>query len=631
MTEEVIKQLEQEEMTDFHQTLLKKVVDLVNSSRKSMGKYYSKWDKRAAVYAAEHVDDNEDRRSEENKEPKKMLVPFSAAQINTFIAYGFLLFYQRPRFFEFQPNDAQDHGVREASEKALEKDLSANTFGVVLFQFLLDLGRFGFGVFKHGWTEQVVHINTPDYEEIEGAQIQTGMSYEAIPSFVGNKIVAISPYNVFPDHRMPLTRFQEGEFCASDDEITLLALQEMEYNGDAVGVEHIDPLTVKAVRERGERARFTSIDVTDPAKTREIVCVTECQIKLIPAKTKLENDEPLGPEEFPVMYNVKYVNDQRIISIEPANNYHSQFTYDFAQFTPDQHNQLNKSLADQVGPMQEVLDWFINSRISAVKRTLENNIVCDPNLVDMTTVTNRSPVIQLRRQIGRGGIDRAIKPLPVVDATAGHMQDVQQLSAIMDNIIGINNMAQGQHSTGRRSATQDRAVMQGASMRLTTDYKLIWDQAIDPMGKKLLINQRQNIDEGQFQGLIGPQEYEKNPELFQLFKSSAPALIAQNDFFVFDGTLPSEKGFLAQSLQEFAQIAMTNPDIAVSMGIDVKKLLREIYLLRGVDGMLRFEMTEEERQQKMAEHMLQQAITAQQGNAGGQLSNPGQQQQAVRR
>jgi len=63
--------------------------------------------------------------------------------------------------------------------------------------------------------------------------------------------------------------------------------------------------------------------------------------------------------------------------------------------------------------LQEVVDWIINARITSVKRTLDNQLVVDPNAVDMKTVTNRSRVIQLRRNAGRGGIDRFVRQLQV--------------------------------------------------------------------------------------------------------------------------------------------------------------------------------------------------------------------------
>jgi hypothetical protein len=617
MRQEVIDQLNQQRMTPFHEALLNKCVKLVNESRQTMGKNYAKWDERARVYSAEHIEDEEDRRSKEDKEPAKMLIPFSAAQVNTFIAYCFMLFYQRPNFFEFLPTGSEDYEIRDISERSLNKDLSANKFELVLYQFLLDIARFGLGVFKHGWVEETVHVLAPTFNEVEGEQIQGDDEYQEFPSFIGNKIVAISPYYVFPDCRLPLTRHQEGEFCASDDEVTMMELQAQEARGEVAGIKFVEPLTASAVSSRGKASRFVSINKQYPDKTSGLACRTECQIKIIPNKFELDDGKMLGDEDFPVMYNVQYVNDQRIISVEPANNFHSEFTYDLAQFTPDQHYQINKSLADQIGPIQEVMDWFINSRIAAVKRTLENNLVVDPTGVDMTTVTNRSPIILLRRQIGRGGIDRFIKPLPVIDATGGHMNDVSQLSGIMQTITGVNEMALGKHSTGRRSATQDRAVAQGSSMRLTTECKLIWIQAIEPMGKKLLINQRQNISPTQFFGLLGDKESQdpqSAQQLFMAFKSSAFALIAQNDFFVFDGTLPSDKQFLAQSLQELAQIAMANPQAALELDIDMKKLLKEIYALRGVNGILRFQLTPEERQQKQQEMLMQQMLLQQQGN-----------------
>lgn len=627
MNKQIIKELNQKEMTPFHEELLKKCVKLVNDSRREMAKSYSTWDERERVYSAEHEDDRKDKRAKEDKEPSKMLVPFSAAQVNTFIAYCFLLFNQKPQFFELEPTGTEDFDIRDISERALQRDLDVNKFDLVLYQFLLDIGRFGLGTIKVAWVEDYVHILAPTYSEIDGVQIEGEPEYQKVPRFIGNKIVSVSPYNIFPDCRLPLTRFQEGEFCASDDELTLVALQEEEADGLVAGIEHIEPLSSSHLRSRGGKTRFHSIDKDNPSKTSGLASRTECQIKLIPSKFEMEDGSFLGKEDFPILYNVQYVNDQRIISAEPANNFHSDFTYNLGQFTPDQHNRINKSLSDQIGPLQTVMDWFVNSRISSVKRTLENNMVVDPTGVDMKTVTNRSPIILLRRQIGRGGIDRHIKQLAVQDVTGGHMNDVSQLSGIMQTVTGINEMALGKHSTGRRSATQDRAVAQGSTMRLTTEAKLLFVQVLSPMGKMQLINHRQNMDAQTFVQLLGEREGLEAQLMFANFKSNAVNLVGQNDFFVFDGTLPSEKAFLAQSLQELAQIAMANPQAANELGIDVKKMIKEIYGLRGVNGLLRFELTEEERQQRVQEQMQKQLIEQQNGQ--GPIPGAGQQPPAI--
>jgi hypothetical protein len=74
-------------------------------------------------------------------------------------------------------------------------------------------------------------------------------------------------------------------------------------------------------------------------------------------------------------------------------------------------------------------------------------------------------------------------------------------------------------------------------------------------------------------------------EIFTMFKSTPEDLVASEDFFVFDGTLPSEKAYLAQSLQEIFTAIVSNPMVAQTLGIGpdfIKELFNQMYLLRGV-------------------------------------------------
>ena len=70
-----------------------------------------------------------------------------------------------------------------------------------------------------------------------------------------------------------------------------------------------------------------------------------------------------------------------------------------------------------------------------------------------------------------------------------------------------------------------------------------------------------------------------------MFQSTPQDIAAGEDFFVFDGTLPSEKAFLAQSLQEMFMQILANPQVAQTLGFDgntMRELFNQIYILRGV-------------------------------------------------
>jgi hypothetical protein len=603
MTEKVKEELNQEVMSEFHEKLLNHCVSLVNHSRSITQQNFKRWDARQKVYDGERDTDIRDRKAQADNEPAKVFLPLTTSQVNTFIATCMLMLRQRPNFFELNPQGSEDFQLREPSEMLLERDLKENQFSVKLYQFFLDLSRFGIGVFKHQWVRETLRILAPTSVEVAGEQIPGPAQYKEIPSFVGNRIDCISPYKFFPDVRMPMTRFQEGEFCASEDEFTKTRLMKMQKEGEVAGVKHLTAFSGEQLHKRNNAGdhRFVSISKDQPERDVNNFCVTETQVWLTPSDFDMSNKEKLGEEDFPILHLVTYVNDSRLIRVEPMNNYHSGFTYEVAQFNPDQHKRMSKSIADMVGPVQELIDWYANARVEAVKKSLENNLVVDPMHVNIESVKNRSPLILLSRTAGQGGIDRYVKHLPVSDNTQNHFSDIGTLTGIMNQATGVNDPLQGQAQTGRRPATEMRAVIQGGNARVMTYCLLAWEQALSPMGSRMLTNHRQNIDFNTYRGVVGDTADE---QVFNTFKASAEALIGKTDLFVFDGILPSEKAFMAQSLQELLTIALQAPDIVAREGWDLTKILKEIFELRGITGTDRFKMTPEEQQQALMRQAL---------------------------
>lgn len=614
MKPEIVKMLNEEVVGEQHDKILKHVRELVETSRNHMSGYYKEWDKRVKVYNAERVLDKEDAKAVRDGEPPKMVVPLSFAQVNTFVAFLILLFFQRSRFFELKATGSEDNQLREVSELGLETDTKLNKWVSLCFQLFLDIARFGLGIVKHGWTEETATVTVLEERKAFGQTVAKTPVKQNVVVREYTKAVVVSPYRFFPDCRLPLTRFQEGEFCASEDEYTKIALQTLEKNGAVAGVKHIQPFTGEFLTGRRENSRFANINLDEPHKDTNMTCITEVQVKLVPS------DFDLGDETFPVMYVVWYANDSRIVRLEEMNYVHDSFTYALQQFTPDQHCQLNKSLSAIIDVLQTTVDWYMNARVASVRRTLDNQLVVDPSGVDMTTVENRSRVILLKKGASRTGVDRYIMPLPVTDVTAGHLSDVQLLMGpITEGSTGINQQMLGQAHTGRRSATEMRNVAQGAASRITMVGSLIWEGIFEPIGRCMLLNRRQNISQEGYTSFAG--QGQEAQGVYAAYKADPVTLAKSSDFFVFDGTAPSEKQYMAQVLQELLGIVLQNPQSAQMLGIvDAQGLLREIYALRGMGGLERFSQMSPEMAQ--TQQIMAQMAQLQQGGVPQQQPQP---------
>jgi hypothetical protein len=598
MDQSVIKELRQETQSDFHRQVLKDCRNLVDMSRKSMSTYYDRWDKNQEVFKGVRMLDKEDQAAIERKEPEKMVVPMAYAQAMTFVSFSYALYTQRERFFELVGVSAEDHKAARLGEAFLSRDLEFNKFNTQLFQFLLDVARFSMGVFKVCWVRKLQRIKEEvqaPVQEFQGVQLPGVTAVQEVEKtkFLGNEILVVSPYRFFPDTRLPLSRFQEGEFVASETEYTFVALKQLEKEGVVVGVDHVKPMGRDDLKRR-QGSRFSQNVETAPdvlavrgsGQSKGTVLVTEVQRVIIP-KDYMVDGRPLGPEDYPVKYLVWYANDSRVIRVEPLSYLHDEFTYTVAQFTPDQHELLNLSLMDTIDSLQSVITWFINSRITSVRKVISNYLIVDPEGVEMQDLKNRNPVIRLKPiASSRGGVDKYIKQLAVSDVTANHLGDVKFLQDIVQLVTGISENLMGQFHQGRRSATEARNVNVGAAARLKMIASLVHEGALKPLAVQMLSNLRDGLDEETVVRVVGLDRAAESGAEF--VKASKGDLVGSYDFEVFDGTLPSEKGVTAQALQEVLGALMSNPSAAIALQIDPRAMLLEMLELRGVRNPERF-------------------------------------------
>tara|TARA_R110002051_G_scaffold3166_2_gene17078 strand:- start:543 stop:2399 length:1857 start_codon:yes stop_codon:yes gene_type:complete len=592
MEQRIIDELKKETLSPTLQTLFNRARGLVDSSRGAMSQHYTKWDENHATYKGYRADDKKDLEQIRKGQPTKQIMPMTYAKVHTFKSFLMSVYMQKHRFHELLPVGVEDEDVREQTEVIMEKDYRRNKWPVVLDQFLTDLGKFDLGVLSTTWRKELAWI-TEDVEE--GGTFAFGQKVgatkvpksRALVKSMGNEIENVSPYNFFPDWRVPLKHFQRGEFCADERAYSIVQLKRLELEKEVANVESVRHLERNRAELRTKTSRLDGVDFNHPESSKNGIVITRVQMDVIPKYVELSDGKSIGPEEHPVRYALWIANDQQLIKFEPMNYLHGEFTYDVAQYENDEHEFINQGLAGMMNKLQTTLDWFFNSRVESVSRTIDNQLIVDPLGVDMSTIVNRSRVILLKKGAARTGVDRYVKQLQVQDVTARHMDDVAAIKGLTDYVFGINENMSGQYAGGRRSATEARVVSQGAASRMLTIAKNIWHQALAPQGRKAMTNLRQGLDYEFWRNAVG---FKYPDELFPVFKGTPEILVRNDDFFIFDGTLPSDKAYLAQSLQEILGMVLSNPEAITLFGVSPKLLLEKIYELRGVKGLETFDI-----------------------------------------
>lgn len=586
---ELRNQLARENQPDNIKQLLDHLNKWLRSSRSDMSKQYRHWDRNIRVYRGQIPKDADDYEARQMVEPERFIMPLSYAQVQTFVAFAFLLLTQNEPFYQFSPSSDDDYGMLDTVEKCLKRDLLVNSFASKLYQFLLDVARCGMGVFNCYWTKETQWVQIPGQMGLDMVgpysmpnSVPASMKVECT-KYEGNKIQCINVYRFLPDTRLPLTRWKDGQFVADEEEWHIEQLKEYERQGLMVGTKWISPMQRRLFTQRGP-GRFWRMENSFVANAKDptdfMVILTQVQVKLVP------KDFGLGPEDYPILHLVRIANDNRILSIEPAEYLHGDFTYIVGQLSPDNQSRINESVADVVHAIQDTITWLINSRIASVRKTLDSHMILDPSKFEMESIKSRSPFIFLKKNAATIGVDKFFKQLDVRDTTQSHMTDADTLMKLMQFITGINDNAMGQFSGGRRSATEARAVNAGAASRMKIPVVMLWADALGPMGRQMMSNQRQGFSFETFSKIVGPKNQYLQP-MFQWYCPDDPReLVGNQDFFTLDATLQSEKGFVAQSLQELFIACVQNPEF--NQMFDLEEMLTEIQTLRGVTNVSRF-------------------------------------------
>ena len=626
--EDFIKtELELEEMSDWHKALLKHCKNLTDMSRKKMKEKYGTWRTANDTYRGLRPADRDDVKANERGEPVKMVVPLTFAQVQTFVAFCLTLYTQRERMFELVGVEENDHKAAKIGEALLQRDLVKNCYEQKLYQLLLDVARFGIGIMKTSWREEVSMTSV----EKEGVMSETGimgmpmMEEQRTVTSQGNVIDNISPFRFYPDVRLPLSRFQEGEFVSSEEVQTMVTLRQLEREGEVAGLKWVEPYaknklifeTLERQMEPENEGSMLADAMTESEDTEGTVVVTECQVKLVPSKFKI-NGEPMGPETYPVPWIVWYVNGERVIKAEPMDMKHNKFSYAIAEFTPDVHCLLNDGLAETIDNLQNVITWLINSHITSVRKTIQNWLVGDPTAIEMSDITERRPFIRLKPEYALQGVDKFIKQLDVRDVTGTHMADSQALQSLVQIVSGINDNALGQFHTGRRSATEARNVNSATASRLKMHALLIFRMCLEQLARQMLANHQQYLTAETYIKVAGANA---DPAAFTNFiKVTQDDLVGDYDFEVFDGTLPSERYERAAALEEFLVTMMKSPQMTPVIGFDPVRLVKEWMELRGIRNPERFLM-DAYRQQELASQVN--AMYGPQQNIGNEPNAPG--------
>lgn len=595
--------------TPEYKRLVSAVKARIKRSHDDMQKRYKKMqeneDQFAAYIKTSEMDDLRKKSREQSGKMDFMTVevPYAYAMLMTAHTYYTSVFMGRTPTLQVQGRHGEGEMQTQAVEAVLDYQLNVGCNLPQLFIWLLDPGKYGFGVLGHYWDQETIRtrrrVEVP--ETFFGIPIpgktKTQDVVEDTIGYEGNKFFNVRPQDTFPDTRVPLVDFQKGEFFGRYVEITWGEILAGQKSGKYFNV---DVLKKGADRQQNQPdgpafrdlGSETAITLPNTNNTTTYSGVENVPVGIIKA---YELCVKLVPSEWGVgkqsdrteMWVITVTTGDILIGCQPMGLYHGRFPYDILPNEADGYSIFSMSALERSKPLNDVLSWLLNTHFYNVRASLNNQFIADPMRVVMKDLENPNAgkIIRLKPAAYGQDVRTMLAQLPVADATRTHMQDMQVVEMLLQRASGVNDNVMGMvYQGGRKTATEVRSSTSYSSNRMKTQCE--WYSAVGwgPLTQKLIQSTQQNMTiERKLRvagdtAAFGPQFLDVNPEVIAGFF----------DFLPVDGTLPVDRFAQVNLWQMLLGQMQKSPQIL--MQYDMGRIFAWVAQLAGLKNINQFKI-----------------------------------------
>ena len=585
--------------TDKHQQLSQALLSRLKMSRDKMSERYKQFAENEEQYAsyvpAATVEKarKDSRDLPGNQDFVTLSVPYSYAAIMTIHTYISSVFLSRTPVYQVQARHGETEQQTQALEALLDYQLVAGRHQLPHFIGLFDPLKYGFSVVGQYWDEEEIQVRrfvdevpTMNGVPIPEARPQKVPRVERIKGYAGSKLFNVRPQDFFPDVRVPLYRFQEGEFCGRYVEMPWYELKQGEVQGKYFNVDQArdhSKTSAGMTRDRGSHAVSTVPEETIESylneKPSSLFKGYEIQWKLSPKQWRL------GDEGGIEMWVFLISEGGVIVQARPLGMYYSGFGYDLFLYEPDGYNLFPTAALERIRPLNDTLSWLLNTHFYNVRAALNNQFIFDPTMVVEKDLTSRKPgqLIRLKPAAYGRDVRMAIQQLPVADMTRSHLQDAQVVELMIQRALGATDNVMGMVNTsGRKTATEVRTSTSFGVNRIKTLCEMASVSGFGPLVQKIIQSSQQLYEGGRKHRLVGdlasfsPTFLEVEPE----------AIAGFYDYVPVDGTLPVDRYAQAQLWNQLIQQAAAIPPVAQQY--DLVKIYGWVAALAGLKNIHQF-------------------------------------------
>lgn len=553
-------------------------------------------------------------------------VPYSYAMMLTIHTYLTTIFLSRTPIMQVAGRHGEAQQAEQAIEALLDYQIQVGGAIPVFYIWLLDPLRYGHGVIGQYWDEEMISttVITEQPKTFLGMPLpgtkQKVKGTQQIKGYCGGKFYNVRPQDFLADPRVPLMRFQEGEFVLRFDQLGWNRIVERAAAGLYFNIAEARDGALQGSRDRDlgssqtllpANAFIDTIKIGSEGKNPARLNIHEFYFELIPS------EYGLAPGDLPEKWVFTVANEKVIIGAQPMGLNHGKWPFDVLEYEIGGYELYNRSVLEITKTLNDTVTWLFNSHFFNVRKTLNDQFAVNPAMVEMRDLEDPNPgrLIRLKPAAYDKPVDTFIKQFQTVDVTRSNMSDTEIVSQLMQRVTGSTDNIMGQVNTsGRKTATEVRASTGFGASRLKTTAEWWAATGWSPMAQKLIQMTQQMYDQERKFRIVGDLSQWAQP-----YMQITPDDIAGfYDFTPVDGTLPVDR-FAQANLWQQIMAGMTKmPQVAAAY--DMPKLFAFVAQLAGLKNITQFRI------QVVPDAKMQQNIAA--GNSvpitEGNPMEPGQ-------
>lgn len=449
----------------------------------------------------------------------------------------------------------------------------------------------------------------------------------------------VSPYDFYLDQNMPLYRMQEGRFAGHRINLPWIDLKRRsdlpEDDPAYLSPRAIKELKVKPAKSLGyptpgtitggtgmelvsrtayERTRInTPLDSRYDAKDPGVVSVVELWVRLVP------KDYEIDEREEPVLFQVLMGNEKEIMALNESVYEHDLFPYAVGEARPSPFYQYSPSWVMLLKNIQDYVDYLKNRHQEAITRTVGNVFLARAHLIDIQDFEDpdkEGKFINILPEAGSMPVNDIIKQVPIVDQTAGFIEEMRQFINFAESTSGASQGLQGNLSNSDQTATAFQSTMGNAQGRLGSIARLLSVQALVPQTKRLVSNFQQFYDGNLIRRIEGEDLLSINGDQLQTVEITPDTIQGTFQFRPHDGTLPGADARRVAALTRAIETMPVFPEVFApgKTGLNPKRIFIDLFRASGMKPEeYRWQDSEiSEAQQRAQEQAQQQAAAAKQ-------------------